>query len=88
MTELAVNLLVYLFAVYGMSTIISSEYLLSGLVDKFSKYQKLYYLLTCNKCLSVWIGFGISVLGFGIVHPLIDPFVAYTFVCFVNKFQN
>jgi hypothetical protein len=79
------NLIIFLLAVYGISNIISSEYLFSPLVDKFKKYDKVYYFLTCNKCLSVWVGFLISLLGFKIVHPLIDPFVAYTATCLLNR---
>jgi len=78
------NLLLFIFLVYGISTIISTEYLFATFVDKFKKYDKLYYLLTCNSCLSVWIGFIVSFCGLTIIHPAIDPFIAYTGTNLIN----
>jgi len=80
------NIILYILCVYGIATIISSEYIFSLVIDKFKKYKTLYYLLTCNKCMTVWVGFIVSLLGFGIISPIVDPFIAYTCTLFLNKF--
>ena len=82
------NALIYILIVYGIATIISSEYIFSGLIDKFEKYTTLYTLLTCNKCLSIYVGFIISLFGYGIITPLLDPFIAYTVTVIMNKFLD
>ena len=81
-----IKILFYFLSVYGIATIIASEYIMISLVDKFKKWPKIYYLLTCNKCMTVWVGFLISLCGFGIMHPLIDPFAAYTITSILNIF--
>ena len=80
--------LLYFLSVYGVATIISGEYLFTPIVNKFQKYEKFYYLLTCNKCLTVWIGLIFSLCGFRLIHPVIDATAAYTVTCFVNAFLD
>jgi uncharacterized membrane-anchored protein len=80
-----ISVILYIFIVYGIATIIASEYLFSPIVDKFQKFPKLYYLLTCNKCLTIWIGLIISLVGFGVISPIFDPFIAYTSTCILNR---
>jgi len=73
------SLLLYVLFVYGFATLISSERIFVPIVDLFKDYDKLYYHLTCPKCLSISIGFIVSIMGFTVVHPLIDPIIAYAF---------
>jgi len=79
-----INAIFFLFATYGMASVIAKEYILTDLVDKFQRWPKLYYLLTCNVCLSVWMGFTLSLCGYGVIHPIIDAFAAYTGTTILN----
>lgn len=78
------NLVLYVLFVYGLATLISSELIFVPLVERFKDYEKLYYHLTCPKCLSISIGFIASLLGFTVVHILIDPIIAYSFTAIVT----
>jgi hypothetical protein len=77
--------LFYLFSIYGIATIISSEFIFSQLTIKLSRFTSLYTLLTCNRCLSVWVGFFVSLAGFQLINVIFDPFISYTFCCLMNK---
>lgn len=77
--------LLFFLSVYGIATIISSEYIFMGVIDKFKKYEKLYYLLTCNKCMSVWVGFFVSLLYHTILHPVLDAAVCYVVTSGLNQ---
>lgn len=79
-----INIFIFFLSVFGAATIISSEYIFSKVIDKFNKYDKLYYLLTCNKCMSFWIGLLVSFLGFKIINPFLDACAAYTVTCLLN----
>jgi len=81
-------MVMYFLSVYGIATIISGEYIFSPVVDLFKKYEKFYYLLTCNKCLTVWIAFIMSLFCIRIYHPVIDAAAAYTVTCFINAFLD
>lgn len=82
------NLLLYLLFVYGIATLISSELIFVPIVDLFKEYEKLYYHLTCPKCLSISVGFFVSLFGFTVLHPFIDPIVAYAFTSITNTFLS
>jgi hypothetical protein len=76
-------------AIYGISTIISQEPIFIPLIDKLERFKTLYYFLSCNKCLSVWIGFFVE-LAFGstILYSICYAFMAYTFTSFVNMVED
>ena len=73
------QLLLYLLFVYGLAALFSTELIFIPIVDLFKGHDKLYYHLTCPKCLSISIGFFVSLFGFTVVYPLIDPILAYAF---------
>lgn len=73
------SIVLYLLFVYGLAILISTELIFVPLVELFKDHEKLYYHLTCPKCLSISIGFLTSLCGFGLVYPLIDPIIAYAF---------
>jgi len=77
--------IIFFLVVYAISTIISTEYIFIPIIDKIQKYQKLYYLLTCPKCLSVWVGFLLSYLGYGISNPFFDALMCYTVTSFLIR---
>jgi hypothetical protein len=74
-----INLISYLLFVYGLAILVSSELIFVPVVELFKDHDKLYYHLTCPKCLSISIGFVVSVFGFTVVNPFIDPILAYAF---------
>lgn len=83
------NLIVFLMAVYGISTIISQEPIFIPLIDKLERFKTIYYFLSCNKCLSVWIGFFVAlVFGATILYSICYAFMAYTFTSFVNMIED
>jgi len=82
------NLFLYFIFVYGVATIIANEYIFANLFDKLSSFNKLQYLVTCNKCLSVWVGLCTSLLGFGIIHPIVDAVCAFTVTKLINTITN
>jgi hypothetical protein len=71
--------------VYGIATIISSEYMFIPLIDKFKRFEKIHYLLTCNKCMSVWIGGIISLIYWTVLTPILDAAICYVFASVMNK---
>jgi hypothetical protein len=78
------NLILYILFVYGIASLISSELIFAPLVDKFKQYEKVYYHLTCPKCLSISIGFLVSLGGLSVVNPFVDPILAYSFTLIMN----
>jgi hypothetical protein len=70
--------------VYGLAILVSSELLFVPIVELFKKHDKIYYHLTCPKCLSISIGFLVSLFGFTVVSPLIDPIIAYSFTNIIS----
>ena len=79
------SLIIFVLVVYGLATLISSELIFVPLVELFKDYDKIYYHLTCPKCLSISIGFFVSICGLGVVYPLVDPIIAYSFTNITNS---
>lgn len=78
------SLLIYVLFVFGIASLISSERIFASLVDMFKDYEKLYYHLTCPKCLSISVGCVVSLCGLSVVSPIIDPIIAYSFTTIIN----
>lgn len=79
----AIDVVLFFLCVFGISTIISTEYVFHGLVSRV-KNKHLYVLLSCNKCLSVWFGALFSILGFGFSNPVVDALCAYSVTYLIN----
>jgi len=83
------NLIIFLMAVYGISTIISQEPIFIPIIDKLERFKTIYYFLSCNKCLSVWIGFFLALIfGSTILYAICYAFMAYTFTSLVNMVED
>lgn len=78
------SLLIYVLFVFGIATLISSERIFAPVVDMFKNYETLYYHLTCSKCLSISVGFVVSLCGYSVVSPIVDPIIAYSFTSIIN----
>jgi len=80
--------LLFFLSVYGIATIISSEYIFMPVIDKFKRFEKLHYLLTCNKCMSVWVGGLVSFFYWSVLTPVLDAAICYVVTSALNKFLD
>lgn len=78
----------FFLSVYGVATIISTEYIFAPFVDLFKRFEKLYYLLNCNKCMSVWIGGLTSLFYWTVLTPVLDAAICYVVAAVLNKFLD
>jgi len=80
------DLTVTALAIYGVATIIANEYVFNWLHKLIGQHTIFGYLLSCNRCLSVWVGIIFSILGFGFTgNPLVDAPIAYTTTCLIDS---
>jgi len=49
-------LVIFLLIVYGITNIITNEYIFDRFVDSFKDHETIYKLLNCGTCLSFYIG--------------------------------
>lgn len=72
---MTITLIIYLIlSVYGLSYITAESFLTQDLRQKYTKNNKLRYLLNCIKCSAFWNS--IVIIGLYIIHPyLIIPFM-------------
>ena len=72
------KLVAFVLIAYGITNIVCFGKIVSWLRSEIDRLQvrTLSDFVRCPMCVGFWVGFGVSVTGYGVTHPFFDACVA------------
>lgn len=74
-----INITIFLLATFGISSIITKEYIFAQFRKLFSKVEFIHKLINCTACFSFWVALGLSFLIPNLLP--ITNIILYHFIC-------